>query len=362
MELQQDDLDDFTRGAAILGTGGGGDPYIGRLMLQQAMEEGGDVQILDLQDIADDALVVPFAMMGTPTVLVEKLPNGSEAIDCLRKVEECLGRKVDAVIPAEIGGFNAAIPVVVAARAGLPVIDGDGMGRAFPELQMVTYSVYGCKATPLVMTNEHGDSVVIESESNHKAEMLARSLVMQMGGSAQICCYPMDGKTAKRVAIPGTLTLAREIGRAVARGRKDGDPVEALLKFLATTDYYRHNKVLLDGKIIDLVRETRQGFAIGKAILASLDDSDSQLEITFQNENLVARLDGQTKAIVPDLICVLDRETAEPITTEGLRYGQRVKVIGASVPPVMRTPEALDCFGPKGFGIDEPFQPIEELI
>ncbi|MDP6692616.1 MAG: DUF917 family protein, partial [Alphaproteobacteria bacterium] len=162
------------------------------------------------------------------------------------------------------------------------------------ELQMVTFSVYGCKATPLVMTNEHGDSVVIESASNHSAEMLARSVVMQMGGSAQICCYPMDGKTLKRVAIPGTLTLAREIGRAVALGRKNGDPVGALLAFLATTDYYRHSKVLFDGKIIDLIRETRKGFAVGRAILEDLGESDSRLEITFQNENLVARLDGQT--------------------------------------------------------------------
>ncbi len=85
------------------------------------------------------------------------------------------------------------------------------------------------------------------------------------------------------------------------------------------------------------------------------------IDRTFRNENLVARSEGRVRAIVPDLICVLDRETAEPITTEGLRYGQRVKVMGVSVPAVMRTPEALAIFGPKCFGIDEPFQPIESI-
>ena len=45
---------------------------------------------------------------------------------------------------------------------------------------------------------------------------------------------------------------------------------------------------------------------------------------------------------------MLDAETAEPITTEGLRYGQRVRVVAISTPAVMRTPEALAVFGPAG--------------
>ena len=56
--------------------------------------------------------------------------------------------------------------------------------------------------------------------------------------------------------------------------------------------------------------------------------------------------------MVPDLICILDSETAEPITTEELRYGQRVKVMAVTVPPIMRTPEALKVWGPRTFGFD----------
>ena len=83
--------------------------------------------------------------------------------------------------------------------------------------------------------------------------------------------------------------------------------------------------------------------------------------IEIQNENLTARVDGMLKAIVPDLICIMDSETAEPITTETLRYGQRVTVMGVAVPPIMRTPEALAIFGPVGFGFKEPFTPIESM-
>jgi DUF917 family protein len=85
------------------------------------------------------------------------------------------------------------------------------------------------------------------------------------------------------------------------------------------------------------------------------------MEISFQNEHLVARVNGKTKAIVPDLICLVDRETAEPVPVDGLKYGQRLKVIATSAAPIMRTPESLAVFGPHAFGIDEPFVPLEQL-
>ena len=50
------------------------------------------------------------------------------------------------------------IPIVVAAQLGLPLIDCDGMGRAFPELQMVTFNLDGIPATPMAITDEKGIS------------------------------------------------------------------------------------------------------------------------------------------------------------------------------------------------------------
>jgi anti-sigma regulatory factor (Ser/Thr protein kinase) len=59
------------------------------------------------------------------------------------------------------------------------------------------------------------------------------------------------------------------------------------------------------------------------------------------------------KRPVPDLIAVLDAESAEPLTAEMLSYGQRVSVIGYSAAPIMRRAESLAVFGPRMFGIDE---------
>ena len=125
------DLDDLARGAAFLGTGGGGDPYVGRLMATQALRAaGGACELMPLAEVPDDAQVISVGNMGAPTVLVEKIPNGREPTEALRRLEAYLGRKADALIPFEAGGVNSTLPLLVAAQTGLPVLDADGMGRA----------------------------------------------------------------------------------------------------------------------------------------------------------------------------------------------------------------------------------------
>ena len=85
------------------------------------------------------------------------------------------------------------------------------------------------------------------------------------------------------------------------------------------------------------------------------------MTVKLQNEWLIAFIGDKPVAMVPDLICLVDLETAEPITAEAARYGQRVNVIGVSVPPNMRTKEALDTFGPVPFKVYDKFIPIEEM-
>ncbi len=361
LNLAIEDMEDLARGAAFLGTGGGGDPYIGRLVTQEAFRAYGPAKILPPSKIADDALICSVAGFGAPTVQLEKLTSSEEVEFGFRRLEAYLGRKVDAILPAEIGGSNSMLPLMLGARVGLPVIDADGMGRAFPELQMNSLSVHGVRATPLVVIDEHMNFAVVEANTDRIAEEMTRALAIQMGLRVFISGFAMTGRQMKEAAILGTLTVALGIGRAIAKGRRDGDPVSSLVDYLRTTDYYRHAKVLFDGKIVDLERNTAGGFSVGVCRLQSLSGEQAAAEVSFQNENLVVRVNGETRAIVPDLICIVDRETAEPIPTQNLKYGQRVKVIGMSAPAKMRTPKALETFGPQAFKLPEPFQPIESI-
>lgn len=360
-QVRIDDLEDIARGAAFLGTGGGGDPYIGRLVAREAFKEYGPAQVIDVADVADDAVVCSIAGYGAPTVQLEKLTCGDEVEFCFRKLEERLGKKADAILPSEIGGSNSMLPLMLGARMKLPVIDADGMGRAFPELQMNSLSVHNIAACPLVVVDEHQNLAIVEAKSDKEAEHMTRALAIQMGLRVFIACFPMTGKQMKEAAIHDTLTLAHGIGRAIREGRKEGDPVRSMLGYLGTTKYYKHARMIFDGKIIDLERKTDAGFSIGVCHLESLDGGHNKAEIVFQNENLVVRVNGQMRAIVPDLITIVDRETAQPIPTQDLKYGQRVKVVGVSAPEKMRTPKALKTFGPEAFRLPEKFIPIENI-
>ncbi|MEM1605010.1 MAG: DUF917 domain-containing protein [Fervidicoccaceae archaeon] len=354
-QLRPDDIRDLALGAAVLGTGGGGDPYIGMLMALQALERGKKIEVVSLDHAGDNDLVIPVAGMGTPTVMIEKIPNGREALYALKLLESHYGKQVDYITPIEEGGINSTIPLVVAAERDKPVLDGDGMGRAFPELQMVTFHLVGVKATPMAMADEKGNAVLLDTVDNYWAEKIARVVTVRMGGTAWIAIYPMTGRKYREGAVNRSITYAIEIGRTLREAKKMGaNPIDALLDI--TRGY-----LLFEGKIVDVARYNIGGFARGEARLEGLDSfRGKSMIVKFQNENLVALVNGEVVASVPDLIVILDKETVRPITTERLRYGLRVIVVGIPCDPKWRTPKGLETVGPRYFGYDIDYVPIEE--
>lgn len=355
--LTKQDVEDLAIGAAILGTGGGGDPYIGKLMTLQALERGLNIVLIDVEEVPDDALVLPSAGMGTPTVLIEKLPRGDEALNAFKAMERHLGRRAYATISIEAGGVNSTFPLAVGATVGIPIVDGDGMGRAFPELQMTTLHLHNIKVCPMSMADEKGNFVFLDAIDNVWAEKIARSVTIQFGGTAWICLYPMTGLQAKEAIVRGTISKAIGIGKAIREAREaKKEPVEAIKE---VTDCYE----LFEGKIVDVKRYVVAGFARGEARIEGIEDhKGEEMVIEFQNENLVAKMNGEVVASVPDLITIIERETGQPITTEYLRYGYRVTVIGMPCDDKWRTPEGLRVVGPKYFGYDVEYVPIEELV
>lgn len=341
-------------GGAFLGTGGGGDPYIGRLLAEQAIDAAGPVDVVDVDSLADDALIVPVGMMGAPTVMLEKLPRGTEAAAALAALERHLGRTADAIFCIEAGGLNSTIPVAVAAATGRPLVDGDGMGRAFPELQMVSMTMHGIATCPMVLADEKGNTVVLEATDNRAAERFARVLTVEMGGAALMALYPMSGAEAKRATLRRSLSLIHHVGRVIARETADHrHPAARLGRELG-------GRALFAGRVTDIDRRTEGGFARGTCRLDGLDaDAGRRLRVDFQNEFLLARVpDGQVLVSTPDLIVMLDLETGSPITTEQLRFGFRVVVLALPCDPQWRTDHGLELVGPRYFGYDVDYLPL----
>jgi DUF917 family protein len=347
------DVPALARGCAILGTGGGGEVYTGSLFLLEALRVFGPVDVVTLDDLDPEGLLLPLGGIGAPTVGVEKLPSGEEGIQLRDHLESVTGRKAVAVMSSEIGGSNGLEPVGWAAQMGLPVVDADSMGRAFPEVQMVSQYVAGRRPELFALTDVMGTVVTLRPASGEWAERIARAVTVAFGCTAVMADYVMSVGEARGAVVEGSVSFALRIGRATEG--TEGDPVAALV---AAVDGAR----LLDGKVVDVERRTTAGFARGSVLIEGTGaDAGRLLRLEIQNENLVALEDGVVRASVPDLITVVDSTTAEAIATELVRYGQRVTVIAFACDPIWRTPRGIEVVGPRAFGYDFDYVPIEDL-
>ena len=340
------EIEDMALGATVLGAGGGGDPYVGKLMAIEAIKKYGEVELISPDEVPDDAVVCVSQMMGAPTIMVEKICSGLEPMATYDELVKELGQEPYAIYAVEAGGVNSTIPFILAATRRIPVVDCDLMGRAFPELQMTTLGINGVKGQPAVMADEKGNTVTVRAIDDKWLERIAR----QAFEAAR-------KRRNKDYCIPDTPTLCEEIGRTLREAREQhADPIEAVLN---VTNGFR----LFRGKVVDVERKTDGMFVRGRAVVDGLDqDKGSQLIIEFQNENLIALRDGQPVTTSPDLIMSLDMESGSPVTTEGLKYGARIVVVGMPCAPQWRTPEGLAVVGPRAFGYDIDYVPVEQRV
>lgn len=351
-----EDIDDIALGSSLLGSGGGGDPYMGRLEAIAAVKEHGPVTLLDPDEVPDDWTVAPICGVGAPSVSLEKGTNGIEYPKVRAMMERMLGKKLDAFLLSEAGGMNSMIPISAAARAGLPLVNADGMGRAFPGIQQDTFTLNGVSTNPFIIADEKGNCTVLYTIDNDWTESIGREITTASGGQVTTLASPMSGAKMKTSIVSGTVDYAQKLGRII-RTAADAQGEEPEAFFLRESGAFRFFK----GKISDVLRETRDGFNFGKVQLEGIgEDKDRNAVVEFQNENVYAEVDGEIVATVPDLICLVDSETFVPVTTENLKYGKRVLVVGLPCDPAWRTEGGLELAGPRWFGLDVDYVPVEE--
>lgn len=351
-QIHVEELDDIAVGAGILGAGGGWDPYIGKLLAKAAVAEHGPVNVVDLEEVPGDALVVSAAMLGAPTVMVEKLPRGDEILKAFHLLEQRLGAEITHIVPLEIGGLNSMMPFCLAAKAGKPLIDADFMGRAFPEVQMVLPTLSGISASPMAFADDKGNGAVIEAIDNKWAERIVRASLVEMGCVTMIVGFAMKGRQVRECTIPECYRTASNLGAVVRKARsKHGDAVSAVAEHLNGRELFR-------GKVLDVNRRTERGFARAEIKITGFgDNADRVFTLRSQNEHIVVGDDSHVLASVPDLIITLDSESGEPVTTEELRYGFRVSCLVAPCDDRWRSEGGLEVVGPRQFGYDHDYVP-----
>ena len=154
-----------------------------------------------------------------PLVGLEKIEAGDEGERLRNLLQRHTGRTVTALMAGEIGGGNGLVPVTWAARMGLPVVDADGMGRAFPQVSQVTMHLAGISPCPAVMTDERGNVVVFRAISGDWVERLERAAAAEFGGTGSAADFPLTAAQAREATVRGSVSQAIRIGEAAASWR-----------------------------------------------------------------------------------------------------------------------------------------------
>jgi DUF917 family protein len=341
MRLDDDTLSDLARGCAILGAGGGGEIDLALAMARYAVEQHGPVPVVGLGDLADGALLMPCGLVGSPTIAAERIPSGDEGLVLRAAIQAQIGARVEALMPYEIGGSNGVMPVVWAARLGLPLVDADAMGRAFPSLAQLALGLSDVHVGSWALTDGRGNVVSVTAANDVWAERLVRGATTTLGGVCAAAPSGLRGAQVRAAAIGGSLSRALACGAAA-----DGT-----------------GSLLLEGRVIEVSRHLDGTRVHGSATLHGIGPhAGRRVRLELQSEYLLALEEGDVLAAVPDIIALLAVQSGAPIPAQRLYRGQRVRVVALEAPAVWRSARGLATAGPRAYGLEVDHAPIVREI
>ncbi len=331
-ELKKEDLDALLTGLGIFGTGGGGDPEWGRKIIENDFAKGRKYSIVDPQDVEDDAFVCSGGIMGSVKALegmsydeiIEMWEKDFVLVKAIKEMEALRGRKLDYVIPFESGGLNTPVIMTLAARLGIPVINGDALGRSAPETQMTSFIGHGISLYPMPLVDRYGNTIVVKAaDKSTYADEMGRIVVTRGGGYGANAHYPMTGAQLKSSCVPGAITNSIAVGKAVIQAVKDGrDPATAFASEVNGFELFR-------GEISEVVGEDKGGFYLTRVrVKGTQKYTGSGLDMAVKNEYMAVWQDGEAKVVFPDLACVLYTDSGKGVMSVDLKPGIDITVVG----------------------------------
>lgn len=360
--LSRQDLEDILYGAAIMGTGGGGELSEGFKMIDDALSKGKEFKMVTLDEAPQDALVCTPYMLGAISALppdqehlYDRLPRSDEPsiLAAYRRFEDYLGRKFYGTISCELGGSNTATAFYAAAMSGAYIIDADPAGRAVPEITHSTYYINGLPAAPIVMANAFGEAIICENVMDDaRAEHIVRALSMVSRNDIAAIDHALEIHEIRDAVIPGAISMAMDMGKSWREARLRGeDAADAIAAKGSGFVAFRGTVGASDWK-------TEDGFTIGNvSIDGSSDFAGNAYRIWLKNENMVGWWNEDVHATIPDMICMIDTDTGEPVTNPNYFAGQNVAVVILPAPAPFTTPKGLAAFGPAYAGLNQPYSP-----
>ncbi|CDO08900.1 DUF917 domain-containing protein [Mycolicibacterium cosmeticum] len=341
--LRRDDLDTLATGAALLGSGGGGQPYWFRALAAHAFGEREELPVHDIDDLPADALAIATGLVGSLLSFHERSPQGAEFTRAVDRVRREFADVPACVTNYESAGANIFAALVVAAAGALPLVDCDGMGRALSWLDQTTYDVDGVSIAPFVCTDSYGRTVLYEDVRGRTAEEFIRAAAVSMGGWCAFAGYPATLERLRTAGIPGTLRRALALGRTV-------DDAESRVVVDALIDQHGARRVAT-GRVADARWRRISDGGIGSVVIRGSGDA-AVVRVEARNEFLIVVVDGEIVASTPEIICLMRTRDGRPLQAETvLATGTEVDVVALPAPPRWREPRFHHKVTPAAFGV-----------
>ncbi len=334
--------------------------------VKDAVVAGSKFTMMSLDDLPDDwTVAVPVGVGGggaweyvRERTQKQNLPTITDAsVRAIQALSKHTGKKIDALIRFE--GAAATLQTFQAASAlNMPVIDACPVGRSVPELQMQLTFVNGLPLAPAAAVTRWGDVIILDKTvDGYRVEDLFRAAAVASGGGVSAVQNMMSGKDAKRSVIKGSVSTAILYGKTLREARAQGtDPVAALLKVSSGVKLFR-------GTVVKADHKGDRGFDWWDVELKGTNDfAGHTYKLYLKNENVVSWFDGKPDATAPDLICNLDPKTGDTIFGQGLgAYPMDADVVMIGIPndPMWRTPKGIEVMGPRHFGFDFEYRPLD---
>ncbi len=350
-KIDKRSLEALMIGSQFLGSGGGGKIHVLKQLVQERFDDSFEVDLIGLDELEPQGTATTVGMVGSPEALEEFLPTGQEGRDLFDKMRELTGKETQAIFTIEGAGVNLVYPVIVAYATGLPIIDGDAMGRAFPELPMTTFQFHHQPIAPIVFQDINHISYTYNDQDASIVDLKIRQKIAETAGMAFFAGYQASFEDLKRILIPNTFTTGMKIGEVFLRAKTFEEVMQGL-EWVTRNSLYGSSIEIGRGLVSDHV-------ALEHSNIASYNVGD--LKVYFHYENLMVYHNKKLVANVPDLITLVDLDTLEPLSVKDAQLGMRVAIVATPAPLQLRTPTALSYVGPKAFGFKSAYEPLEKI-
>jgi DUF917 family protein len=367
------DAEALILGLGMFATGGGGLASRGRELFEQLLADDIDVSWTSIDEVDGDTLTCSVYGMWSiaphpPMTAEERRRFGVDDeryprpwLRAVDELERHLSRRIEGIIPFELGPSNTLVAIDAAARSRRVLVDGDYIGRALPEMSQALPSVLGARVWPLAICDPWGNALImIDCPSPKAAERVGKMVskvtkAVDMRASCSHAAFPLTAAEASGAVITGTLSECLRVGRSILAARADAqDPVAAALAAV-------NGELLFTGTVTTRSWEdSAEGYMEGTTTITAERDG-ARLDIWYRNEHHLVTVEGKPRAMSPDIVAVVDAHSAEPISNTELEEGQRVTVIGIPARTPFRSGAALAATEPRYYGFDIDYVPLEEL-